>query len=655
MSDCVSEPDGAPDPWRETFPTFFAARECAADVVRSWLSPRTYKQAVAKADLPLAVAETVSETVRRTRLWRGERIAVADELVSHFQEGLASGQSPEALVADFGEPRTAARLMRRGKVRNRPRVWQAWWWASRGALAGLALYALFAMCLLIPKPVVSVNYLKKLNAPAAAVPEDDRAWPLYLDAFRIVAEEQRFKREAGDPQANFYGWEQPWASEPLTATTRPAAEAWIAEHVDFIEKLRAAASKPRLGVEVGFDKPYRDDFAELEGGIRPEEPAYEDFGGGLQHVLLDHVQQMRAVARVLMVDAQLSADGRRVSDDIEAMLGVAKQSGEVGFYVSALVMVSIDRMAWAFLEDTLRNRSEVFNDEQLKRLAHLAAASSYDATPYLATERLVFLDLVQRLYCESAWGGGHLDLDAWVKSDEWRRRFFENERKDNTGLKNGLVRKTVAPLAFLVTASRSGVVAKYDELSARVRSRAQRPLWETSSRGDYTDSFDEVPLWQRLRYPPITLWGAGINIGSVPSVFHGARGLRDGALVGIALELLRREHGGWPESLDQLAPRWLPELPVDRINGGPLGYRLVDGQPVVYSLGVDRDDDGGLWPSRFTTQTSANLSRWQIPYVVRPPIDNPPAEEDGDWVIWSLAPPRYMPSEADQPHIDGEP
>ena len=77
-------------------------------------------------------------------------------------------------------------------------------------------------------------------------------------------------------------------------------------------------------------------------------------------------------------------------------------------------------------------------------------------------------------------------------------------------------------------------------------------------------------------------------------------GRREGALIGIALELYRREKGNWPESLEQLSPRWLPVLPIDRINGGPLGYRTSEKGAVVYSFGTDTDDDQGRPPEEST-------------------------------------------------------
>jgi hypothetical protein len=43
-------------------------------------------------------------------------------------------------------------------------------------------------------------------------------------------------------------------------------------------------------------------------------------------------------------------------------------------------------------------------------------------------------------------------------------------------------------------------------------------------------------------------------------------------------------------------PDLLPAVPPDRYDGKPLRYQLVDGKPLVYSIGSDRDDDAGRAP-----------------------------------------------------------
>jgi hypothetical protein len=69
----------------------------------------------------------------------------------------------------------------------------------------------------------------------------------------------------------------------------------------------------------------------------------------------------------------------------------------------------------------------------------------------------------------------------------------------------------------------------------------------------------------------------------------------DLARVAIALERYRLAHGEHPESLDALAPQFIANLPHDIINGQPLHYRrTADGQFVLYSVGWNETDDGGV-------------------------------------------------------------
>jgi hypothetical protein len=105
-------------------------------------------------------------------------------------------------------------------------------------------------------------------------------------------------------------------------------------------------------------------------------------------------------------------------------------------------------------------------------------------------------------------------------------------------------------------------------------------------------------------------------------------GQRDGILVGIALEAFRRQHGGkHPDSLSELAPLLLPSVPLDRIDGKPLRYRLMDGKPLVYSVGVDRDDDGGRLPvNRGGKADPLRAAQWDPAFTKTP--------ADGDWVLY---------------------
>jgi len=84
-------------------------------------------------------------------------------------------------------------------------------------------------------------------------------------------------------------------------------------------------------------------------------------------------------------------------------------------------------------------------------------------------------------------------------------------------------------------------------------------------------------------------------LGAVVTKFASGQESVDMARVAIALERYRLAHGEYPEALDPLAPQFLAQLPHDIINGQPLHYRRTsDGQFVLYSVGWNETDDGGV-------------------------------------------------------------
>jgi hypothetical protein len=61
----------------------------------------------------------------------------------------------------------------------------------------------------------------------------------------------------------------------------------------------------------------------------------------------------------------------------------------------------------------------------------------------------------------------------------------------------------------------------------------------------------------------------------------------------LALELYKREKGQYPKNLDGLVPEYLQVIPEDPFTTKPLIYKKDKGKYILYSCGVDMDDDGG--------------------------------------------------------------
>ena len=71
--------------------------------------------------------------------------------------------------------------------------------------------------------------------------------------------------------------------------------------------------------------------------------------------------------------------------------------------------------------------------------------------------------------------------------------------------------------------------------------------------------------------------------------------LANEAFIACGLERYRLAHGQYPEALDALVPQFATKLPHDIVVGEPLKYhRTADGRFVLYSVGWDGKDDGGV-------------------------------------------------------------
>ncbi len=77
-----------------------------------------------------------------------------------------------------------------------------------------------------------------------------------------------------------------------------------------------------------------------------------------------------------------------------------------------------------------------------------------------------------------------------------------------------------------------------------------------------------------------------------------------------AVERFRLAQGHYPDSLTDLAPQYLNPIPHDVIGGEPLHYhRTAGSQFILYSIGWNNHDDGGVVVATTGTTPGANLAQ----------------------------------------------
>ncbi|MFQ5806130.1 MAG: hypothetical protein ACE5I3_06755 [Phycisphaerae bacterium] len=592
------------------------------DLVRLRLSGRLDIGAVlAAAELPAPLAKLVRTTVRRTRLWRLEKVEVARELAAHFLDGIEAGATEDELVKSFGDPRQAAKLIRRAKRRNRPAAWKATSLAIRSVLACFGLLFLIYVGMTIRlhtgSPKLSRNYLAELNAPALAVPEQDRAWPLYREAF--------LKR----------------SDNPVLLRLDPGAENWpelvayAERNVEAIALYHAAARKPHLGRVYGSAEDLKLD--RTEGG---EARACDfDFGPPTEEnppligVVVPEMWHFRAAAKLLAIDAHIAAvdgDAERAYRDLETIFRIVEHNSESLLAHPNLVAIAILRLNVDTIGKVLADQPDLFSDEQLVQLSHrLAGIPVGEALRRsFAVVRLVFEDFVQRLYTDDGDGNGHLTSE----SPELLAYLYGPGDYTLDGMFEGASSALVMPAMGVVVVDRRAMTRKFNELVTLAEAEAQLPLWarEESGADQALDRIASSPL-ERLRYSLAVLLMPSLSRASTIAELATQR--RDAVLAALACELYRRRNGDWPRSLADLSPRYLPTPPIDRFDGQPLRYRLIDGHPLIYSIGMDLDDDGGRVPEDRIDKR--RIGDWLPPSVVKAmKTSGSPELPDGDWVLW---------------------
>jgi hypothetical protein len=100
---------------------------------------------------------------------------------------------------------------------------------------------------------------------------------------------------------------------------------------------------------------------------------------------------------------------------------------------------------------------------------------------------------------------------------------------------------------------------------------------------------------------------------NIPRRAAAAQTAADEATIACALERYRLANGHFPETLDALVPRFIPQLPNDVMTGEPHKYRLAnDGWVVLYSVGWNETDDGGV-PGNTLFDDKEGDWVWQYP------------------------------------------
>lgn len=585
-------------------------------------SPTDVVRAATAAGLDPSLGSAVLAVTGKTRLWKGERTEVARELCGHFFDGQESGEDAHVLIGSFGDPANAARLITRAKKRNRPWAWRAMKRSvqAAGVLLGLtvAWYGWNVARYYSGSPTIKINIQAELNAPSVATPVEQRGWPHYRDAQRLMVK-SKFREAVGE----FETWPYIKPGTPEWTKACALVDA-AAPSVALIG--RGSAMERSAYVIAQVDNSHVDFEKNPELGV-PDGVAVDPRENPVSvGVLLPQLSIYRSHARLMSFVALRAAHEGRGADAVsavETLLALSRHASEDGTLIAQLVSVAVAHLSFDVLNTIVRDHPDLFTDVQLTRLAHRVGAHVPSVEraggsaggawrPSLGFERRAFDDILQRFFTDDGEGDGRLCKGLAAYNIEF-------------GVIEPKAAGFVNPVIAGLVANRKETHDVYNRLMDRFEAESAKPLYERDP-GAVSREVDEVLEDGSLRYSLVGVMVPAVNRAT--RSFDIGRTLRDATAAGLAVELYKRRNGRYPGAWSDLVPSMMPSAPLDLWSGRPLVMKAgagAGGRPLIYSVGADKTDSGGTIGTPWDV-----VSAWSSATV--PGYDGPIAT--GDWVIW---------------------
>ncbi len=466
------------------------------------------------------------------------------------------------------------------------------------------------------RPKITVDYITKINERAAAVPEGDRAWPIYLalaprlDSFRSDSFRALLEESASDNQA----------------MERLAILLSRNDHV--VDLIRDSAAKPGLGYVVN-----RENQAAYRAAARVQEEAATSSSGTMDWLFeadFPALADMRSMALALSGDSRIAAlrgDGPRVIHNSRAQFVLSDHASEHGAVICQLVAFAIRNYAITDLAWVLDVCPDALSAEELHELDALLFERQAEL-PYqvdFSYERFVLHDVIQRCFTDDGRGNGRVTVAAYELLEEL------GDDKPMTIVGSLLGRRIETGLLRFTSLDRveaTDIIDGYFDGLQRWGTRPRREWPATPPdpglrrlRGMEEDrAYD---LGARAAAALLPAFGKTVPAADRTTARLDALRLR------VAMARYHRASGDWPGSTADLVPAYLDRWPTDPFSDAPLRTVIRGNGVTVYSVGTDRDDDGG--------RSAGAADRWMRPEEGRRQARETPEAFDGDWIL--LIPP----------------
>ena len=538
--------------------------------------------------LPAGAVEFIKRVLKKMRYRREVRQDVQVELTAHFEDELKDcttdeqrQQKAQQLIADFGEVKLLAVLLRRAKKRCRP-LWRKVLVRSFQALGIIVLY--FLLCsipLFIGKPTISINYVDWLNELVqSGRDEQDNARPYYEKAFELYVEMPQWLNKD----------RAKWPTDFNVVKLNLLSD-WLEDNQEAIDALRKGSRCPNCWSE------YQSDETELSKAPLATFLMVSAIVANAMEILPNY----RRLAFALQWQIRYEANNGDIDTALSDSIALTKFGGHLqghGLLIEQLVGVAIEGLAHNaifMLLDRIDVPADVLKSTQEeldKQLGRHEPVISWEA------EKVFWYDTIQRTFTDDGKGGGRMLVRglAYVVTDDWKENLWR-----------------YVSFSF---PDRKEMVAKIDRYFGRFDELLDETPWDLHD----VDIEDQGP--NEVQITPFMLSLLGPAHRGVSQIAWRMKTGKEALLTVLAVMRYEKEKGQYPASLDELVEAgYLKKLPMDPYSDGPLVYRRTDSGFLLYSFGINLTDDGG----KLGLGSRGTPRMWA---------------DNGDWVFWPVPKPQ---------------
>ena len=532
--------------------------------------------------LPACACEFIRLVVNKMRYRKKVGEEVRAELAAHFEDelkGCATDEEREQkarqLIGGFGDARLLAVLLRRAKKRCRP-LWKTAV-ARTFQTAGIITicFIVYVIWFMSGRPVITTDYVAELNRINRPVTDES------LNAAHLY--DKAVERYSKLPEDNSLlllrkkYWE-------VTPEEKQLMAKWLTDNHEILELVVAGTQKPYYWLT--YASKNKQNTSEMISILTPD------------------LNDFRNLVRALAWRARLRAEQNQYEeafDDVQSCYRFGRHLKGDGFLVEQLTASSTEMVATQTLRDILSEyRIDAATLAALQKDYEQMIAGENFAIG-LEAEKMSLYDEIQRCFTADGRGGGHLyiirireiaELFDWSNTDSWLMTNFVHVLFTHPNKQQTLT-----------------AVNKFYDYT-------QEATLKTPARMR-TEQIDIDKELQRLSSGNVLLSMFLPSIERIIEYSYLNKADVQATLSIIAILRYKQDTGGYPEDLEQLtADAYLKELPMDPYSDKPLVYKKTGESFVLYSLGSDFDDDGG----------------------VENPKDSQVRKQEGpgDWVFWPV-------------------